>query len=45
MNAGEQELNARLICGQVECLIDGLLCELETVCEDYPEDDDDRERK
>lgn len=34
--------NAQLVCGQFSCLIDGLLCDLELICEDIPEDEDDR---
>jgi len=32
-------MHVRLICGRVFGLIDGLLCELERICEEYPEDD------
>ena len=41
MNAGEQVTHAQLICGQVYGLIDNLLCELELICEEYPEEDQD----
>jgi len=34
-------MNAQLICGRVFGLIDGLLCELELICEEFPEDEEE----
>ena len=33
--------HVRLICGQVECLIEGILLELERVCEEHIEEPDE----
>ena len=35
--------HVRLICGQVECLIEGILLELERVCEPHEEEDEEWE--
>ena len=32
-------LNTQLICGRIFAIIDGLLCELERVGDEYPDDD------
>ncbi len=32
-------MNVQLICGRVFGLIDGFLCELELICEDYVDED------
>ena len=40
MNAGEHVEHTQMICGEIIGLVNGVLLELERICEEYPEDDD-----
>lgn len=37
----EETLNAQMICNRVYVLIDGLLCEMERVCEIHEDEEDE----
>jgi len=38
---GEELVSVQLICDRIYCLVDGFRVELERVCDEFPEDDDD----
>jgi len=38
---GEELVSVQLICNRIYSLVDGFRVELERVCDEFPEDDDD----